>query len=101
MDKKDVHSHKNLHSKHLLTEFSRDFDSLNNESLLSKLLNKVTLVYSNVNQNSEASTSNNKELTTPDQNFSASSGSHSKSTVENPREIVSLDKKASSTVRFK
>lgn len=95
---KNIHSHKNLHSKVLLTEFSRDFDSFNSDSLLSKFFNKVTLAYNNVNSYQEAlpttstSEANKDDVVTVALQNSGSSGSsiesHSKSPKTSPIQTV-------------
>lgn len=48
---------KNLHSKTALTEFARDFDE-DKDTYISKLVNKITVVYNNVNSYPTTSSDN-------------------------------------------
>ena len=100
---KYIHSHKNLHSKVLLTEFSRDFDSLNSDSLLAKFFNKVTLAYNNVNSHPESlsstSTSNKNEVA-QNEVLQRSSGSSIDSESHSKSPKVSPNKTVSTTVRI-
>ena len=48
---------KNLHSKTVLTEFARDFENDSNETVITKIVNKIYEACNNVNADITASTS--------------------------------------------
>ena len=85
---KNTNSHKFLHSRSALTEFSREnFDENNSDSLFSKLFNKVNLVLNNnVNSYPESTfASIAEEASTSVQNTSISSSSGETSTPPSVR----------------
>lgn len=76
---------KNLHCKTALTEFARDFDE-DKDTYISKLVNKITVVYNNVNSYPTTSSDNSptQSIIIKDEISSTLSSSTSSSAISIP-----------------
>lgn len=99
-----MNTNRNLHSKTTLTEFARNFEEDSQDTVLSKLVSKIYVAYSNVNQEALESAPScdprNDDIPSTSLSETSSSASIPSSNSDVIERIKSTDQQEESTVEY-